>query len=192
MSVHTHDQEVADRLLESLQEGRRARWIETTESMDFRRSSRHAWQLIRKLDPDKTQRGNQGATISASVVARDIKQRSHHTPNHAFEKQSRKEYQRLFNSYPLEDERMTRAVGEAELSDAIKCLKTGKAAGADGIYPEMLTHLGGRAITWLAAAMTDIINKSSYPLQWKQTNMIAILKPGKPPSEPGSYRPISL
>ena len=78
------------------------------------------------------------------------------------------------------------------MSDAIRCLKTGKAAGADGIYPEMLTHLGKRAISWLAKAMTDIINKSSYPKQWKQTHTVTILKPGKPSSEPGSYRPISL
>ena len=113
----TQDQDVADRLLDSLQEGRRARWTETTESMDFRRSSRHAWQIIRRLDPGKVQRANPAATISADEVAREIKQRSQHTPNHAFEKQSRKEYQRLFNSYPLEDQRMTGVVhggGRAE------------------------------------------------------------------------------
>ena len=71
-------------------------------------------------------------------------------------------------------------------------MKNGKAAGVDGIYPDMISHLGPSAISWLASAMTEIIKAGTYPNHWKQARVIAILKPGKPADNPASYRPISL
>ena len=73
------------------------------------------------------------------------------------------------------------------MQEAIKNITTGKAAGIDGIYPDMITHLGPSATKWLATAMTDIIDKGTYPQVWKHAKVIAILKPGKPASEPSSY-----
>ena len=40
--------------------------------------------------------------------------------------------------------------------------------------------------------MTDILDKGRYPQTWKHAKVIAILKPGKPATDPSSYRPISL
>ena len=71
-------------------------------------------------------------------------------------------------------------------------MQTRKAAGADGIYPEMLKHLGESAINWLASTMTNIIHTSKIPAIWKTSKIIAILKPGKPAKEAASYRPIAL
>jgi len=51
---------------------------------------------------------------------------------------------------------------------ALKLVKSGKAAGVDGILPEFLKYLGFNSKVWLV-----------------------ILKPGKPDSDPKSYRPIS-
>ena len=68
----TQDQEIAEELLESLLENRKQRWIEVVENMDFRRSSRHAWTLIQKLDPDRKQTAS-APQISANEIAKDIK-----------------------------------------------------------------------------------------------------------------------
>ncbi|GFS13502.1 RNA-directed DNA polymerase from mobile element jockey-like [Elysia marginata] len=79
-----------------------------------------------------------------------------------------------------------------ELEEVIKCMKSGKAAGIDGIYPDMVTHLGQHAMDWLAAVMTNILDKGTYPQIWKHARVVAIFKPGKPANESSSYRPIPL
>ena len=60
------------------------------------------------------------------------------------------------------------------------------------LFPHMITHLGPKAIQWLASTMTHIIDTADYPQHWRQAKVIAILKPGKPADDPASYRPISL
>ena len=71
-------------------------------------------------------------------------------------------------------------------------MKNGKAAGMDVIFPDMITHLGPIATLWLAELITNIKDSGEFPQEWKHAKIIAILKPGKPASEPSSYRPISL
>ncbi|GFR91410.1 Pol protein [Elysia marginata] len=69
--------------------------------------------------------------------------------------------------------------------------ENGKAAGINGIYPYMITHLGQDAIDWLAAATTNILDKGAYPQRWKHARVVAILKPGKPAKEVSSSSPVS-
>jgi hypothetical protein len=40
--------------------------------------------------------------------------------------------------------------------------------------------------------MNGCFKYSYFPTAWKQANVIPILKPGKDPSDPKSYRPINL
>lgn len=44
--------ETADELLNSLSVARKTRWIKTVEEIDFKHSSRKAWNLLRKIDPN--------------------------------------------------------------------------------------------------------------------------------------------
>ena len=125
-------------------------------------------------------------------MAKEIKHRGQHTPDHTFERKIRKEYQNTLKSLPKENPILGSPIREDEMDDAIKSIRNGKAAGIDGIYPDMITHLGPKAREWLAKAMTDVGNKGNYPHIWKQARVIAILKPGKPATDPSSYRPISL
>lgn len=49
------DREIAEELLEMLMAAKRMKWEEATRSMDFKRSSRKSWDLLRKLgESDKT------------------------------------------------------------------------------------------------------------------------------------------
>ena len=75
---------------------------------------------------------------------------------------------------------------------AIETIKTGKAAGIDGAYPEMITHLDPRARRWLGVAMSDAVVNGKYCFLWKRAKVLAILKPNKKPDDPNNYRPISL
>ena len=79
-----------------------------------------------------------------------------------------------------------------ETTSVIKTLKRSRATGPDNISNYHLKHLGQNAIK----ALTDIFNHSwlhnDIPNFWKNANIITILKPNKPPTNPSSYRPISL
>ena len=55
-----------------------------------------------------------------------------------------------------------------------------------------LKHLGPIAINFLTALFNLSISNADVPSIWKLANIIPIRKPGKPPNEGGSYRPISL
>nr|CAB3266991.1 reverse transcriptase [Phallusia mammillata] len=187
----TNDNNTADQLLSSLNKDRRNRWISTVENLDFKHSSRKAWALLHKLDLNSTSKPKTAAPISANQIAKEIKQRGHHKPNHTFEKSVRKEYQQLYRTY-TEDSNLSSHILMSELKESLKQTKASKAAGIDGIYPEMLKHLGNNSLQWLRTALTDIIQTGKLPKDWKIAKVIAILKPGKDPTNPSSYRPISL
>ena len=71
-------------------------------------------------------------------------------------------------------------------------LKNNKAAGRDDILVEQLKHLGPKAHKWLLTMLNICFIENKIPTIWRQSKIIAILKPGKDSSIPKNYRPISL
>ena len=79
-----------------------------------------------------------------------------------------------------------------DLNKALKHVKTGKACGLDGISPEMILHFGPKTREWLRALYNNCAETKNLPKIWRKARVVALLKPGKDPKLPGSYRPISL
>jgi hypothetical protein len=79
-----------------------------------------------------------------------------------------------------------------EVQDAIRGLKVGKPPGPNGLKNRALKHLPQRAISLLVSLFNAALLAQYFPPVWKQARVISILKPGKNPSLPSSYRPISL
>jgi hypothetical protein len=80
----------------------------------------------------------------------------------------------------------------AEVRVAINKLRATKAPGYDLITGEILKKLpevGLSAITYL---YNSILRTGYFPGQWKVSQIVTILKPGKPAEDVKSYRPISL
>ena len=78
------------------------------------------------------------------------------------------------------------------MRSAINKLRTPKAPGYDlitGRILKELPHVGIKAITLI---FNSILRTGYFPVQWKVSQIITILKPGKPAEETSSYRPISL
>lgn len=73
-----------------------------------------------------------------------------------------------------------------------KKLAIRKAPGFDLITCEVLRELPIRAIALITVIFNAILRLGYYPPQWKLAQIILIPKPGKPPCEAESYRPISL
>jgi Reverse transcriptase (RNA-dependent DNA polymerase) len=65
-----------------------------------------------------------------------------------------------------------------ELNNVLLNVKSGKAAGFDGVYPEFIKNAGDRT--------------GKIPKLFKQAKVITILKPGKDGSDASHFRPISL
>jgi len=68
-------------------------------------------------------------------------------------------------------------LGIGVIHTALQSTKSSKAAGIDGIFSNMLKHLGKQAIAWLAQRSTNVINEAKYPKSWKLAKVIAIQKP---------------
>ena len=79
-----------------------------------------------------------------------------------------------------------------QTAKAIRSAKNSKALGPDGISPLMLKHLGPNAIKYLTKLYNRVVNTATTPAVWKQSRIIALLKPGKPTDQGSSHRPISL
>ena len=83
-------------------------------------------------------------------------------------------------------------ISPIELETALRQLVPGKAPGPDGVHPEHLTHLGAQGRECLLQILQTAWSTATVPPMWRQAILVPILKPGRPPSRPGSYRPIAL
>ncbi|CAH2231394.1 jg27705 [Pararge aegeria aegeria] len=79
-----------------------------------------------------------------------------------------------------------------ELIRTIRNLENKKAPGFDLITGEILKHLPMKTIVFLTMLFNAIMRVQYYPIIWKISHICMIPKPGKVPTEPSSYRPISL
>ena len=80
----------------------------------------------------------------------------------------------------------------AELRRAIREGKRNKATGYDSISYEMLQKLPKCAVKVLLNYYNKIWTNGSFPSAWRHSIVLPILKQGKSPTDPASYRPISL
>jgi len=71
-------------------------------------------------------------------------------------------------------------------------IKVSQAPGPNDILKRTLKHLPKRAVSLLARIFNVILRTHHFPKTWKHARVIYILKPGKDPALPSSYRPISL
>jgi hypothetical protein len=67
-------------------------------------------------------------------------------------------------------------------------MKVGKASGQNGI-PNIVLR---RAIIFLTKVFNAIFRRQYFPPAWKHVRVVSILKPGKNPTLPSSYRHKSI
>ncbi|XP_076301778.1 uncharacterized protein LOC143219857 [Lasioglossum baleicum] len=80
----------------------------------------------------------------------------------------------------------------AEIQKAGKALKTGKAAGPDGMPPEAIKALIALRPDCFVAMFNGILKNGIIPEQWKRARTILLRKQGKDPATPSAYRPICI
>ena len=82
-------------------------------------------------------------------------------------------------------------ITKEELEREMGTLKN-SAPGPDGIHYSMLKNLSATGQNFLLEIFNDIFNTGKLPKHWKLAHVIPILKEGKDPLKPDSYRPIAL
>lgn len=159
--------------------------------MNFKRSSRKSWNLMRKLgeaaNPVKIDINMNPEKISSKIKQNSKKGRG----NMTIHRQIKTKFRRIKSSLQ-ENPELEHPFTIDELNIAIGVTKIGKAAGLDGIYPEFIKHLGKRARIWLLKFCNIMFKTSNLPPLILRANIVAILKHGKDPVLPESYRPIAL
>ncbi|KAL1398832.1 hypothetical protein pipiens_002335 [Culex pipiens pipiens] len=90
--------------------------------------------------------------------------------------------------------RCTTAGAYFTTSDLDSAIKPGQdtAPGVDGICYSVMRNLPSTAKRKLLCIYNDIFDTGRIPEAWKVFKVIPILKPGKPPSDASSFRPIAL
>lgn len=71
-------------------------------------------------------------------------------------------------------------------------MKNDKAPRIDNMPFEQIKNSGSTARKWVLNLYNDCVANFTMPTLWRQSRIIAILKPGKGLSLPKSYRPIVL
>jgi hypothetical protein len=99
------------------------------------------------------------------------------------------EAMRAYSFAPASEPRLTNCM---EVQEAIRGLKVGKAPGPDGIPNRALKRLPLSVVSLLVVLFNAILQTHHFPAPWKHARVFSILKPGKDPAQPSSYRPISL
>lgn len=186
----SQDREIADELLHSLDAARRQKWMETVEKLDFSKSSRKAWSLLRKLGSSRHSTRDK-VPIVPNRVASHIVANSRAPRDRDHTTKVKQDLKILKSACPPTSEYSDEFTPE-EITSAISEIKSGKAPGSDKIHPEFLLHCGKYARKWLADFYTDILKSGEIPHFLKKASIIAILKPGKANDQPQNYRPIAL
>jgi hypothetical protein len=93
---------------------------------------------------------------------------------------------------PLQLSLPPKPIKPSDVKNVILQLTKKKAPGYDLITAELLKELPRKGLVYLTSLFNSILRTTEFPLQWKYSQIRMILKPGKPPNSPSSYRPISL
>jgi len=185
----TGNEVTANRLIALLDEERRNRWITAMGEMDYTHLSRKSWSLLRKLGAAQPTR--KVGSVAAGDVANILYKTSNIKPHKIEKIEVKREFQEELRSCKEKSTLMNEFTAE-EVYNALKSVKNGKAAGVDGIVPEFLKNVGPRSIRWIAKLASKIADTNVLSRLWRETKVIAILKPNKEARNPKNYRPISL
>ena len=159
------------------------RWEEMITSTDLTVNSQKAWQTIRMISNDPTA-SKPPCLVTANQVAHQL------LVNGRGEMPTKPRCPKL-SPISEDDSSLVFPFTEEEYKKGIATLKNKKSSGIDDVLVER-KNLGPRAHRWLHSMLNVCFTENRIPKVWRQSKIIAILKPGKDSAIPKSYRPISL
>ena len=169
-------------LLDKMTKEKRKIWEEVITSTNMIHNSRKAWKTINKLSNDPTS-SNPSCLVTANQVAHQLLVNGRGT-------MPSKPKRPVLPPATEGDTSKVYPFSEGEYNKGVPALKNHKADGRDDILVEQLNHFGPKAHKWLLTMLNICFMENKIPTIWRQSKIIAILKPGKDSSIPKNYRPI--
>ena len=177
-------------------------WKEYVEGMDTKTNTKQVWRTIRNLDGRISQRkenemlvidgkGYTADSDKAKQFAKTYKKVSK-IPRGPRDKITKRQNRKFLNNKPTEQRKYEEEITWEELARAVKIAKREKAAGEDTIPYELIKELGTKAQNFILHLFNEIWRGKPIPQRWRVAVILPILKDGKDPALPSSYRPISL
>ena len=160
------------------------RWEEMITSIDLTHNSRKAWNTIKSISNDLTMPTPPCLVNANQVVHQLLVTGRGNMPT--------KPKRPILTTEEQSEQSLVHPFTEEEYWKGIMTLENNKAAGIDDILVEQLKHLIPRTRNWLHSMLNTCFTKNKISKVWRQSRIIAILKPRKDTSIPKSYRPISL
>ncbi|GBL68719.1 putative RNA-directed DNA polymerase from transposon X-element [Araneus ventricosus] len=143
--------------------------------------------------------GENGFAYSDSIKAETIaisleKQFSLNDLSHRETENEVKKSTENFSTLPFTNNQIDnlKCIQPSEVIKVIKNLNIKKACGLDCITNKMLKNLPCTMIFEFTEIINNIFKFNYFPKAWKTAVVVPILKPGKDPTQPENYRPISL
>lgn len=172
-----------EELMESIADGRRERWTNLLADLDMAQNSRRAWKLIKNLTNDPKVPAMAITQITPNQIANQLLSNG---------KTTRRTGTIKLERYAEENDFLGQPFTSSELEHAIKLMKTNKAAGPDDIRTEQVKNFGPMTIEWLVKLINKCTETMKFPKLWRKAQVVALLKPGKEPTDPKNFRPVSL
>ena len=189
-------------VLEKTKEARRAIWQSHLSSISEDKDIKKAWDVVKSLSGSNQSQAGKTLIYNGIEYASDTAKASAFVQEYAqisgkkSDKDTRQALRRLRrvkkgqSSSPRQEAEDNLTI--AELRRAIWKTKAGKAAGPDGVAPEMLKNLPACAEEILLGIFNTSWMTSWCPQSWRSVLIVPILKKGKDPQDVSSYRPIAL
>ena len=181
-------------------------WQRFVNSLEGRANSPRVWGVIRSLNgkSSKTNAGNamlehRGRAIhdpvrKAKAFCQHYAAVSRHQFSRAERETNRKVRQEMtrerLRDAPVGPECEDFSLGE--LKAALRATKSKGAAGPDEICPQFLRNLKDEALNYVLGIFNESWVTGFCPQGWRDAVIVPVPKPGKPPGDISSFRPIAL
>ncbi|KAL4132721.1 hypothetical protein QTP88_009830 [Uroleucon formosanum] len=160
-------------------------WMTLIKDLNMFNNNNKAWKLIKSMNNEK-QQPKEHINITPDQIAHKLltngKTKTKGKKTKLKFKMDMKNNTSEFNK-PFEMDQLNMVIG---------VMKNRKAAGIDGIMTEQIKQLGPKANEWLLNMFNNCIKTDSIPTEWLKSHVMALLKPGKAPTDASNFRPVSL
>ncbi|XP_017777922.1 PREDICTED: RNA-directed DNA polymerase from mobile element jockey-like, partial [Nicrophorus vespilloides] len=183
-----------------IREHREKEWRNITATLDYR-DGKKFWNLLNRLTGRKAapkyplQAGIKPLTdAEKSEVFASALLESSRLEDQLFDEPFREAVTEEINNLRLADSHppVNEPITAEEIAETIAGQKKNSAPGKDGISETIIRKLPESAIEWLRQIYNACLTQGHFPRPWKAATVLMFGKPGKDPTLPSSYRPISL